>query len=65
MLRLLENGFKVQMVPTSCLSQPVDSIEDIKIVEKLMTNDLKKVNIGVFLTRGYGLNSWKIKRNSK
>ena len=24
-----------------------------------MTNDLKK-NIGVFLTRGYGLNSWKI-----
>ena len=42
MLRLLENGFKVQMVPTSCLSQPVDSIEDIKIVEKLMTNDLKK-----------------------
>ena len=34
MLVLLENGFKVQMVPTSCY-QPVDSIEDIKIVEKL------------------------------
>ena len=31
--QLLENGFKVQMVPTSCLSQPVDSIEDIKTVK--------------------------------
>lgn len=39
MLRLLENDIKVTMVPTDCISQPVDSIEDIKVVEKILLSE--------------------------
>ena len=40
MLRLLENSIPVKMIPTSHISQPVDSIEDLKVVEELMKNQL-------------------------
>jgi 3-deoxy-manno-octulosonate cytidylyltransferase (CMP-KDO synthetase) len=36
MLRVLEHGMKVRMVPTKYASQSVDTIEDLKKVEFLM-----------------------------
>jgi 3-deoxy-manno-octulosonate cytidylyltransferase (CMP-KDO synthetase) len=37
MMRILEHGMRVRMVPTSFSSQAVDTPEDLKKVEKLMT----------------------------
>lgn len=37
MMRVLEHGYKVKMVPTSFLTSPVDTIDDLKKVEKLMS----------------------------
>ena len=36
MMRVLENGFKVRMVPTSYNTHAVDTEDDLKKVEKLM-----------------------------
>lgn len=36
MLRLLENGYKIKLIPINQISQPVDSPEDIKVLEKLI-----------------------------
>jgi 3-deoxy-manno-octulosonate cytidylyltransferase (CMP-KDO synthetase) len=38
MMRILENGIKVRMVPTSHISRAVDTPEDLKLVERLMSN---------------------------
>ena len=37
MMRVLEHGFKVKMVPTTFITSPVDTLEDLKKVEKLMS----------------------------
>lgn len=39
MLRVLEHGYKVKMAPTPCQTHSVDTPEDLKLVEKLMTQD--------------------------
>ncbi len=39
MLRILEHGYKVKMVETSFVTYSVDTIEDLKKVEKMMKND--------------------------
>jgi len=39
MLRVLEHGYKVKMVQTGFDTYSVDTVEDLKNVEKLMTND--------------------------
>jgi 3-deoxy-manno-octulosonate cytidylyltransferase (CMP-KDO synthetase) len=36
MMRILEHGMKVRMVPTQHSSQAVDTPEDLKKVERLM-----------------------------
>ena len=36
MMRIIENGLKVRMVPTSFQSHSVDTPNDLKKVEKLM-----------------------------
>ena len=36
MFRLLENGYKIKLIPINQISQPVDSPEDIKVLEKLI-----------------------------
>ena len=36
MMRILEHGMKVKMVPTKHQTYPVDTIEDLVRVEKLM-----------------------------
>jgi 3-deoxy-manno-octulosonate cytidylyltransferase (CMP-KDO synthetase) len=38
MMRVLEHGYKVRMIPTSCQSHPVDVLDDIIAVESLMAN---------------------------
>ena len=38
MLRVIENGLKVRMVPTEYSTRAVDTIEDLKLVEKLLLN---------------------------
>ena len=37
MMRVLEHGFKVKMVHTTFITSPVDTLEDLKKVEKLMS----------------------------
>lgn len=39
MLRLLENGYEVKMVPTEYDTYSVDTPEDLKKVERIMSND--------------------------
>lgn len=39
MLRAIEHGYKVKMVETQCETYSVDTIEDLKFVEKIMEND--------------------------
>lgn len=39
MLRVLENGYKVQMVPSDYPTYSVDTIQDLRLVERLMRND--------------------------
>ena len=39
MMRILEHGGKVRMVPTAFRTWSVDTPEDLARVEKLMTND--------------------------
>lgn len=39
MLRVLEHGYKVKMVLTNCETYSVDTIEDLRKVERLMEND--------------------------
>jgi 3-deoxy-manno-octulosonate cytidylyltransferase (CMP-KDO synthetase) len=39
MLRILEHGYKVKMVPTHFATHSVDTIDDLKKVEKLMAKD--------------------------
>jgi 3-deoxy-manno-octulosonate cytidylyltransferase (CMP-KDO synthetase) len=36
MLRVIENGMKVRMIPTLYSSQSVDTVEDLRKVEKIM-----------------------------
>jgi 3-deoxy-manno-octulosonate cytidylyltransferase (CMP-KDO synthetase) len=36
MLRLIENNIPVKMIPINIISQPVDAVEDVAIVEKLI-----------------------------
>jgi 3-deoxy-manno-octulosonate cytidylyltransferase (CMP-KDO synthetase) len=38
MMRVLEHGYKVKMVPTTYITSPVDTLEDLQKVEKLMSN---------------------------
>lgn len=38
MMRVLEHGYKVKMVATNWITSPVDTEEDLKKVEKLMTD---------------------------
>ena len=38
MMRLLEHGIKVKMIPTQYQSQSVDTIEDLIKIEKIMEN---------------------------
>ena len=40
MMRVLEHGYKVRMVPTMHNSQSVDTPEDLKKVEKLILSGL-------------------------
>lgn len=42
MLRLLENNYDIKMIPTNFITQPVDSYEDIKIVESIIKNKIDK-----------------------
>lgn len=39
MMRILENGMKVKMVPTMYESKSVDTLDDLRSVEKLMNSD--------------------------
>ena len=39
MIRALQYGFKIRMVPSPYISKSVDTNSDRKIVEKLMKND--------------------------
>ena len=39
MMRILENGEKVRMVMTDCMSFSVDTLDDLKKVEVAMKND--------------------------
>jgi len=39
MMRLLENGIPVKMVPTQVKTKAVDTLEDLLLVEKLMQDD--------------------------
>jgi 3-deoxy-manno-octulosonate cytidylyltransferase (CMP-KDO synthetase) len=41
MMRILEHGFKVRMVPTNYKSQAVDTEEDLKVVENLLNKKVK------------------------
>jgi 3-deoxy-manno-octulosonate cytidylyltransferase (CMP-KDO synthetase) len=36
MMRVLEHGLKVKMVPTTCQTYPVDTVNDLKKVEEIM-----------------------------
>lgn len=36
MLRLLENNFKIKLIPIDQISQPIDTPEDVKVVENLI-----------------------------
>ena len=38
MLRVIENGLKVKMVPTKFSTRAVDTVEDLRLVEKLLMN---------------------------
>ena len=38
MVRVIENGLKVKMVPTKYSTRAVDTFEDLKLVEKLLMN---------------------------
>ena len=40
MMRILENGFKVKMIPTKGISYAVDTINDLKRVESIMEDGL-------------------------
>ena len=40
MMRILENGLKVKMIPTKFESKSVDTLDDLKQVEVLMNDDL-------------------------
>ena len=46
MLRVLENGYRVNMVLTEYNTQSVDTIEDLRIVEKLLNLIAKEKRIG-------------------
>jgi 3-deoxy-manno-octulosonate cytidylyltransferase (CMP-KDO synthetase) len=37
MMRVIEHGHRVRMVPTKYISHSVDTLEDLKVVERLMT----------------------------
>ena len=37
MLRVLEHGYKVRMIPTAYQTKAVDTVDDLKSVEKLLT----------------------------
>jgi 3-deoxy-manno-octulosonate cytidylyltransferase (CMP-KDO synthetase) len=39
MMRILENGMKVKMVPTKFVTKAVDTREDLEIVSEMMSND--------------------------
>lgn len=39
MLRLIEHGYKVKMVPTKFKTKAVDTSKDLKDVENLMQSD--------------------------
>ncbi|MFH2011563.1 MAG: 3-deoxy-manno-octulosonate cytidylyltransferase [Pseudomonadota bacterium] len=39
MMRILENGLKVKMIPTRFDSKSVDTLDDLYVVEKIMNND--------------------------
>jgi len=39
MMRVLEHGMKVKMIPTQCETHAVDTLEDLTIVELLMKNN--------------------------
>jgi 3-deoxy-manno-octulosonate cytidylyltransferase (CMP-KDO synthetase) len=39
MIRALQHGYKIRMIPSLHISKSVDSEEDRKIVEELMKND--------------------------
>lgn len=41
MLRLLENNFKIKLIPIDQISQPIDSPEDVKVVEDLILKSNK------------------------
>lgn len=41
MLRLLENNFKIKLIPIDQISQPIDSPEDVKVVENLILKSNK------------------------
>ena len=38
-IRYLEHGYKVKMVLTDCITDTVDTLEDLEYVSKLMEND--------------------------
>jgi len=39
MMRVLEHGLKIRMIPTNYKTQAVDTIGDLKYVEKLMATN--------------------------
>lgn len=39
MMRILENGLKIRMIPTKYDSKSVDTVEDLKVVEEIMIRD--------------------------
>jgi 3-deoxy-manno-octulosonate cytidylyltransferase (CMP-KDO synthetase) len=41
MLRLLENNFKIKLIPIDQISQPIDTPEDVKVVENLILKSNK------------------------
>ena len=41
MLRLLENDFKIKLIPIDQISQPIDTPEDVKVVENLILKSNK------------------------
>ena len=38
MLRVIENGYKVRMIPINFINQSVDTLKDLKKVERLIAN---------------------------
>lgn len=44
MMRILENGMKVKMIPTNFITKAVDTVEDLTIVKNMMENDTLHVN---------------------